>query len=82
MLYEQRMTGSVINWPGGKPKDRPNPGTNPEIATHLQKWDCRIEWASDHYELINKHGDAIEMSVTAGLGDWADAIEQLGRHRE
>lgn len=82
MLYEQRMTGPVINWPRGKPPDRPNPGTNPEIAAVLTKWECRIEWASTHYELINKHGDAIEMSVTAGLGDWTDACQQLGQHRE
>lgn len=82
VIFETKMTGTVINWPGGKPKDRPDPGTNPEISVHLKKWDCRIEWASDHYELINKHGDAIEMPVTATIPEWAEACEQLGRHHE
>lgn len=82
MLYEQKMTGQIINWPRGKPPDRPNPGTNPEIAVHLKKWDCRVEWASDHYELINKHGDAIEMPVTSTVPEFAAACEQLGKYRE
>lgn len=81
MLYEQKMTGPTINWPGGKPKDRPDPGSNPEISVHLTKWECRVIFASDHYELINKHGDAIEMSLVAPIAEWADACQQLGEFR-
>lgn len=80
MLYEQKMSGPVINWPV-RPKDRPDPSTNPEIGVHMRKWECTAVFAMDHYELINKHGDAIEMSVTAPASDWAEACKQLGEFR-
>lgn len=91
MIYEQKLSGSAILWPPGKPKDRLEAPVEPAILALLTHHECICLMAHDGtpdeigfncYEIINKHGDALHLRFGALLSDWKAAIEQVAGYRE
>lgn len=82
MLYEQKLTGSVIMWPGGKPKDGPAPPAQPEIVAMLAARECIVKMGFNCYEIVNKRGDALEFPYNGTLIEWHNAIEQVAGYCE
>lgn len=76
MLFERsRSTGSLINWPGGKPRDRPD---IPDHAVPLLKAAGLTARMGDNvYEIVDSYGNALQLPFGCALGDWAVAIDQL-----
>lgn len=89
-FYVHRAAGfetpGGVRWPV-RPKDTIGIPTNPRIQATLQKWECTAkvvtgEKGQGAYDVINKHGDAIELPFGAPEADWEDAAEQLAKHRD
>lgn len=81
MLYEQKLSGAVILWPGGKPKDKPAPPAEPRILELLARCECTVIMGLNCYEIVNKHGDALELPFDgASFDEWVTAVEQVANH--
>lgn len=76
MLFEEsRLTGSAINWPGGKPRDRV---AVPDHAVPLlEAAKLRAQVGVNVYEIINERGDALQLPFGCTHEEWAAAIAQL-----
>lgn len=91
MILEQKLSGPSILWPRGKPKDAPAPPVEPAIVELLRAHECTCIMAHDGtadevgfncYEIINKHGDALQLRFGASTADWRVAVLQVASHRE
>lgn len=84
MLYEQKLSGSIINWPNPLHKKTAViaiPPDVPAIKEILARNECTCKQGANCYEVVNKFGDAIELPYTATLQDWEEAAVQLKAHR-
>lgn len=84
MLYEQKNTGPVILWPNPAHKRVSGiaiPPQVPEILAALAENECTAKQGADCYEVVNKHGDAIELPYGSSVVDWQQAAKQLKDHR-
>lgn len=76
MLFERsRTSGSLISWPGGKPRDRPD---IPDHAVPLLKAAGFTARMGDNvYEIVDNCGNALQLPWGCPLDAWVAAIEQL-----
>jgi hypothetical protein len=74
-------TPNGIRWPV-RPKDTVGIPQNPRVAAALAKWKCTARVTHNAYDVVNEHGDAIELPFGASERDWEIAAETVGRYRE
>lgn len=84
MLYEQKLTGTVIPWPNAAHRKTAGIAIPPqvdEIAKALSDNECTAKQGNNCYEVVNKYGDAIELPYGCAIQEWVDAAKQLKDHR-
>lgn len=71
-----------IFWPGGRrPKDAVGIPEQLRIIAALARWKCTAKVIHNAYDIVNEHGDAIEIPFGASIEDWETAAEQVSKHR-
>lgn len=84
-FYVHRATGfetpGGVRWPV-RPRDGVGIPQNPRIQTALTKWKCTAKVIHNGYDVINSHGDAIEIPFGASEETWEQAAETVGTYRE
>lgn len=76
MLYEQKLSGPVVNWPQ-RPKDAVQVPAEPQIRQWLENYKCTCRVGHNCYEIVNEKGDALELPFGVAIGGWLIAIKQV-----
>ena len=83
-FYVHRAAGfetpGGVRWPV-RPKDAVGIPQNPRILAALEKWKCTARVIHNAYDVINEHGDAVEIPFGSSEEEWEQAAEYVSKHR-
>ena len=54
---------------------------NERIQAALTKWKCTARVTHNAYDIVNEHGDAIDVPFGASVEQWEAAAEAVGAYR-